>query len=151
MKSFAYRTTSKARVLEMVARIRRAGYTFQKASATSGKPLPAMTFSTSTYTSSGPMRVYSVTWAYGPKAPLPPRRKVGRGICAECGAGRVHAYGLCARCRERQRYRTDPEYRARVLARSRETSARLYRSNPEWKARRRKYQAEWARRKRAAA
>ena len=149
MKAFKYHTTNRARALAMVAKIREAGYTFRKHPRNAGTPLPPMTFSTAAYNTNRGERVYYMAWAYSKKAPLPPRRKLGRDKCQECGKRRQHSRGLCLACRFRQRYRDDPAFKAKALAKSRRKMAQLY-SIPEWRAKRAKYQAEWARNKRKA-
>jgi hypothetical protein len=150
MRAFQYQTTNKARALALVAQLRAAGYSHRKPQFNGGKLLPDLTFTTSTYYTCGPKPVYAMTWAYGNRAPLPPRRKLGRSPCSECGTRKVHSKKLCARCYERHRYWSDPEYRKRMNEKSRKKAAELY-QRPEWREKRRAYGAAWAKAKRAKA
>lgn len=147
MKAFQYHTTNQANALAILGKLRAAGYTFGKHPRNAGRPLPPMTFNTAAYVTKKGERIYYISWAYSKKAPLPPRRKLGRGKCTQCGKRRQHARGLCPACRFRERYHTDAEFRERQLAKSRKKMAQLY-SLPEYRAKRAKYQAVWARNKR---
>lgn len=148
MKALQYRTTNRTRALAFVATLRAAGFDHRKKQAARFATLPRKTFSTSTFRSCGPKPVYEIRWAYNSKGPFPPRRKLGRDLCSECRKRRSHARGLCAVCYQRYKYRTDAEYRARVIEKSRETHERLYRDD-QWRKRKLAYSAKWAKAKRA--
>lgn len=143
-----YRTTDKSKALAFCRELRRAGYEWQKVPNGKFVRIPPMTFRTMTFASSEPKPRYWISYAYSTKAPVPPRRRHGRSTCSVCFTRKIRAHGLCDRCTFKKRYHSEPEFRAFSIERSKAKLAELYK-RPEWRERRRKYQAEWGRKRRA--